>query len=147
MFLNPQKSILLLRFLRNSYNSMSWVCPGILKSSCGMDVVSNRWKYIISLFRDYIPIGYRDIQIQNFCNVTSSYLQYWACSQTLACLAAWLLQFVLLCFGSILVHFKSLRILVQPKYLIICFSQLCKFMLWRLQVKKQNNFIFSSLVT
>ena len=40
---------------------MSWGCPGMLKSSSGMDVVSNRWESIISLFRDYIAIGSRDI--------------------------------------------------------------------------------------
>ena len=31
MFVNPLKSILLLRFLRTSYNSMSRGCPDILK--------------------------------------------------------------------------------------------------------------------
>ena len=44
---------------------MSWGCPGMLKS--GMDVVFNRWKSIISLFRYYIPIGSRDIfKVKNF---------------------------------------------------------------------------------
>ena len=33
MSVNPQKSILLLRFLRTSYNSMSWGCEGMLKCS------------------------------------------------------------------------------------------------------------------
>ena len=33
----------------------------MLKSKSGMDMVSNRWESMISLFRDYIPIGYRDI--------------------------------------------------------------------------------------
>ena len=50
---------------------MSWGCPGILKSSSDMDVISNRWESVKSLFRDYIPIGYRDIYIQKFWNVTS----------------------------------------------------------------------------
>ena len=36
MFVNSWKSILLLRFLRTFYNSMSWGCPDILKSSSGM---------------------------------------------------------------------------------------------------------------
>ena len=61
MLVNSQKSILLLRFLRTCYNSMYQGCPGILKSSSGIDVVSNRWQSIISLFRDYIPFGSRDI--------------------------------------------------------------------------------------
>ena len=61
MFVNSQKLILLLRFLRTFDNSMSWGSPGILKSSSGMDVVYNRWESVISLFRDYIPIGSRDI--------------------------------------------------------------------------------------
>ena len=45
---------------------MSWGCPGKLKSSSGLDVVSNRWESIRSLFKGYIPLGTRDIQIQNF---------------------------------------------------------------------------------
>ena len=95
----PLESILLLRFQRTSYNCITWGCPGILKSSSGMDVISNRWEFITSLFRDYIPIGYRDILIQKFWNVISRYLQEWAWSQTLDFLAAWSLWFVLLCFG------------------------------------------------
>ena len=43
------KSILLLRFLRISYNNMSWSCPGTLKSRSAMDVVFNRWESFISL--------------------------------------------------------------------------------------------------
>ena len=39
---------------------------------------------------DYIPIGFRDIYIQKFWNMTSSYLQKWACSQILAFLAAFI---------------------------------------------------------
>ena len=48
---------------------MSWSCPGMLKSRNGMVLVSNRWESR---------------------NVTSSYLQYWACSQTLVFLAAFI---------------------------------------------------------
>ena len=33
---------LLLRFLRTSYNSISWRCPGMLKSRSDTVVVSNR---------------------------------------------------------------------------------------------------------
>ena len=40
---------------------MPWGYPGTLESSSGMDVLSNRWESIISFFRDYIPIGSRDI--------------------------------------------------------------------------------------
>ena len=40
---------------------MSWGCPGMLKSSSDMDVVSNGWESIIYLFRNYNPIGSRDI--------------------------------------------------------------------------------------
>ena len=83
MFAKPQRLILLLRFLRTSHKSLSWGWPGMSKSSSGMDVVSNRWKSIISSFRDYSPIGFRDIYIQKFWNVTSSYLQQWASSQIL----------------------------------------------------------------
>ena len=50
----------------SSYNSMSWGCPGIPKSRCGMDVVSKSWEYITIMFRVYIPIGSRDILIKNF---------------------------------------------------------------------------------
>ena len=58
---NPSKSILFLRFLRTSYKSMSWGCPGMLKSNSGMDVISSRWESITSLFRGYIPLGFRDM--------------------------------------------------------------------------------------
>ena len=75
--------MLFLRFLKTAYNSMSCGCPGILKSRSGMDVVSNRWESIISLFKGYIALGSRDIWILKFWNVTSSYLQYWVCSQIL----------------------------------------------------------------
>ena len=61
MSANPQKSILLLRYLKTSYNSMSWGWPGMLKIMSCMDVISNRWESIISLFRGYIPFGSRDI--------------------------------------------------------------------------------------
>ena len=44
-----------------------------------MDVVSDRWESIISLFRVYIPLGSRDI-----------WNQKWACSQILAYLAAFI---------------------------------------------------------
>ena len=63
MLVNLHKSILLLnlRFLRTSYTSMSWDCPGMFKSNSDMDVVSNGWGSIIYLFRNYNPIGSRDI--------------------------------------------------------------------------------------
>ena len=63
MLVNLYKLILLLnlRFLRTSYNSKSWGCPGMLKSSSDMDVVANGWESIIYLFRNYNPIGSRDI--------------------------------------------------------------------------------------
>ena len=44
----------------------------MLKSRSGMDVVSNRLETIRPLFRGYIPLGSRDIQVQNFDHVTSS---------------------------------------------------------------------------
>ena len=43
---------------------MSWGFPGILKSSSGMNVILNRWESITPLFRDYIPIGYKDTLIK-----------------------------------------------------------------------------------
>ena len=74
MSVNSEKLILLPRFLRISYNSMSWGCPGMLKNGSGMDVVSNRWESIKSLFRGYILLGPRDIWIHKFWNMTFSYL-------------------------------------------------------------------------
>ena len=76
MSLNPQKSIPLLRFLKTSYNSMSWGCPGTLKSSGGKDVVSSRWKSIRSFFTGCIPLGFIDIQVQNFNHMAFSLLQW-----------------------------------------------------------------------
>ena len=75
MFANPYKLISLLTLLKTSYNSMSWGCPGMLKSRSDMDVVSNRWESIRSLFKGYIPHGARDIQVQCFNHLTSSYLK------------------------------------------------------------------------
>ena len=75
MSVNPWKSTPVLRFLRTSYNSMSWGCPGMLKSRSDIDVISNRWESIRYLFRGYIPLGARDIQIQSFNHLTSSYLK------------------------------------------------------------------------
>ena len=65
----------LLRFLRTPYDSMSWGCQGMLKSRSGIDVVSKRWESLRSLFRGYILLGARDIQVQSFNYLTSSYLQ------------------------------------------------------------------------
>ena len=90
MSVNPQKSILFHRFLRISYNSISWGCLSTLKNRSGMDVVSNRRESIISIFRCYTPLGCRYLSIQRFWNVTFSYLQYFACSQILAFLAAFI---------------------------------------------------------
>ena len=53
MSMNPYKSILLLRFLRISYSSMSWSCSGMLKSRSVVDVVFIIWKSIISLFKGH----------------------------------------------------------------------------------------------
>ena len=75
MSVNPEKWIPLLRFLRTSYNSMSWGYLGMLKSRSDMDVVYNRRKSIRSLFRGYIPFGAGDIQVQNFNHLISSYLK------------------------------------------------------------------------
>ena len=74
---------LLLRFLRTSYNRVSWGCPGILKSRSGMDMISNRWESIISLFRNCIPIGSRDISIKKRWNVTFSGFVWLLCFQGL----------------------------------------------------------------
>ena len=120
----PSKSILVLRFLRTSYNSRSLGCPGILKSSTGTDVISKRQKSTYLCLGTASLLVTETFKFKNFkFKVTSSYLQYWACSQILAFLTAWSLWFVLLCFGSFW-FILSLRILVQPKYLNICFSQL-----------------------
>ena len=90
MPVNHLKPIPLLRFLRTACNSMSWGCPVILKSSSDLDVVSNRSESIRSLFRGYIPVGARDIQVQSCNHVTSSYLICSACSQILAFLTAFI---------------------------------------------------------
>ena len=37
--------------------------PSMLKSRNDLDVVSNRWESIGSLFSGYIPLGVRDIQV------------------------------------------------------------------------------------
>ena len=63
MFVNLY--ILLLRFLR-TYNNMPWGCPGMIKSRNGMDVVSNRWEFIISLFRSYILLGSQIFKFKHF---------------------------------------------------------------------------------
>ena len=74
MSVNQWKSIPISRFLRAFYNSMSWGCTGMIKSRNYMNVVSNRWESIRFLFRGYIVLGARDIQVQSFNNLTSSYL-------------------------------------------------------------------------
>ena len=79
--MNAYKSIPLLKFLRNSYNSISWGCQGMLKNRSDMDVVSNRWESIRSLFRGYIPLGARDIQVQSFNHRTSCNLNWCVCSK------------------------------------------------------------------
>ena len=66
---------------RTSYNSMSWDCPGMLKSTSSMEVVSNRWESIRSLLRGYIPLGSRNIQVKSFDYVTSSNLKWSVYSQ------------------------------------------------------------------
>ena len=75
MSVNPQKLIPLLRFLRTTNNSTSWGCPGMLKSSSDLDVVSDRWESTRSLFKGYIPLDARDIQVKSSNNLTSSYLK------------------------------------------------------------------------
>ena len=47
----------------------------------------------------------------------------------------------------VLVYFVSLRILVQPKDLNICFLTAMKIHPMARIIKKQNNFIFSSIFT
>ena len=83
MSVSPYKSTPLLRFLRTSHNSMSWGCPGMLKSMSDLDVVPNRWESIRSLFRGYIALDAWDIQSQRFNHLTSSYLKWCACIQIL----------------------------------------------------------------
>ena len=52
--------------------TMSWGFPGMLKCRSDKDVVSNTWEPIGFLFRDYISLGSRDIQVQSFDHMTSS---------------------------------------------------------------------------
>ena len=49
--------------------------PGMLKSRSDLDVVSSRWESIRLLFRCYIPLGAKDIQVQIFNHLKSSYLK------------------------------------------------------------------------
>ena len=67
---------------------MSWGFPGMLKRRSGKDVVSNEWECIKFAFRGSIPLGSRDIQVQSFGHITSSYLKLLACSRMLVFLAA-----------------------------------------------------------
>ena len=71
MFVNPEKSIPFLIFLRTSYNIIPLGFPGMLNSRSDMDVVSNRWRSIRYFFRGCISLGSRDIQVQSFDHVTS----------------------------------------------------------------------------
>ena len=67
MSMDPWESVLLLRFLRTSYNNMCWGFPGMLKSRSCMDVVSNRWESIVSFFRGCIHLLYLEtIIFKNF---------------------------------------------------------------------------------
>ena len=122
MFVNSQKLILLLGFLRTFYNSMSWGCPDILKSSSGMDVVSDRWKSIISFVQGRYPYWFqrhlnpkilqRDIQLPTIMAVQSN-ISLSSCLVVEACSTS---------FRLVLVYFESLQILVQSKGLNICFT-------------------------
>ena len=67
---------------------MSWGCPDMLESSSDLDVISNRSESIRSLFKGYIPLDARDIQVQSFNHLASSYLKWCACSQILAFLTS-----------------------------------------------------------
>ena len=55
---------------------MFWACPRMLKSTSGMEVVSNRRKSIMYLFRGYVPLGFIDIRVQSFDHATSSNLKW-----------------------------------------------------------------------
>ena len=66
---------------------------------------------MISLFKDYIPIGSRDIYIHRFWNVTSSFLQSWVCSQILVFLAV----FISLFFLAVFMSCKYLRSETHPR--------------------------------
>ena len=55
---------------------MSSSFTGMRKSRNGMDVISNRWESIKSLFRGSISLGSRDIHAQTFDHKTSSYLKW-----------------------------------------------------------------------
>ena len=67
---------------------MSSSCKGMLKITSGMEVVSNRWESIRSLFKGYIPVGSRHIWVQSFDRVTSSNLKWSTCCQIWVFLAA-----------------------------------------------------------
>ena len=67
---------------------MSWGRPGMFKSRSGMDIVSNGSESIISLFRGYIPFGFRnskmlkrDFQLPTTkgvkSNISLSSCRYW----------------------------------------------------------------------
>ena len=54
---------------------MSWGFLGMLKDRGGKDVVSNIWESIKFVFRGSISLASRDIQVQSFGHITSSYLK------------------------------------------------------------------------
>ena len=63
---------------------MSWGYPGMLKSRSDMDVVFNTWESIGCLLSGYIHLGAKDIQVQSYNHLTSSYLEWCACSHIFA---------------------------------------------------------------
>ena len=69
---------------------MSCGFPGMLKSRSDMDVISNTWESIKSLLSGYISLGARDIQVQSFNQLTSSYLRWYACSQIITFLTVFI---------------------------------------------------------
>ena len=121
MLVNPQKSIILLRFLRTSYNSMSGVAQ-----ACSKVVVAWMWSptygnlsYLQGLhpywFQRHLnsKILKRDFQLPTIMGVQSN-ISLCSCLVVVVCITP---------FRLVLVHSEFLRILVQWKNLNMCFSQ------------------------
>ena len=64
-----------------------WGSRYITKSRNEIDLVSEKWESINTLYGCCIPIGFRGIQFQSFDHVNSSYVKWWTCGQILVVLA------------------------------------------------------------
>ena len=114
------------RFLRASYNNMSWVaqeCPNVgnvsLSSYLYWHTILNSCEYL----KSQTHVWNAQVKKASFVNKGIGKIGLELLLLVVGCVT-W--------FQLILVHFELLQILVQPKDLNICFSQPWKFIPWRL---------------